>query len=589
MKSVALTFPKDGYTGRYRNRMLAAWGHPGQSFLAFEDALHSEHPIDAIWKALDGTEDCSCLYLEMPDAGEPAEAHTVYLMRSEASFEDLYYCNDPDRFLAGHSFAELLRRRAPRLNAPAADAFVCHMLFGTVPVPGTYIANVQRLAPGEMLTWSRKTGTFELSRMRRIVSRPATNRDLDGSGLEAALQGYMDGVDSGHVWNTLSGGVDSTLLQTFLPAGSHSVSLTFADPQFDYERTYARDASELLHTKHMFVEVSEDDVLPRFKRVLANAAIPPTHVHQVHFEEMLEKTGSDLISGNYADCTFGLDIAGHVYDAMQAKSRVEKLARWVSRFPALADRFAYGGRFKRWKLADRATVALRLYRSLSLPIAHWKSYPSQVYVSRDLDMLSQMVSWKDIERAVLGRMDTHLSTFQAVDPQAKGAAAHLEAAQWIDLRWSDAGQIRRQIAYAQGRRVYLPYACRSVFEASQAMPRDIRFYKDGVVKPVMKSLLQKRLPAYDVYKKKGYSSIPRAGRLRLLRNWIERESLELPAEASWPRILRSAHGGTLERAVVYAVWMKAIKENYAVPAARASASPHMNAVEIANAEPVAAG
>ncbi len=118
--------------------------------------------------------------------------------------------------------------------------------------------------------------------------------------------------------NLLSGGLDSSLVQAWLNelqpgVSSRSWSFTVEAESFGFEERYAREASQLLGTRHEFVTVSEAEYPDLFDRAIDALAEPTLYNEGWACQLALaERLAADpdaprvLFAGNAADALYGI-------------------------------------------------------------------------------------------------------------------------------------------------------------------------------------------------------------------------------------------------------------------------------------------
>ena len=200
-----------------------------------------------------------------------------------------------------------------------------HFLFRSVYGSDTYFQGVKRLIPGQYLRWVDGNIEVRLARIMDVVAEEAQYiREDDRAvnllceSLEGVVGDYVrqiEGMGKGYA-NLLSGGVNSTLVQYFINAASsqtrkRSISYAIQVPAFAFEVEYARQASQLLHTEHTFVDYTPQDYPGLLSRVIDILAQPPNleiepsflavaeHIHAAAWPEQF------FFSANAADLIFG--------------------------------------------------------------------------------------------------------------------------------------------------------------------------------------------------------------------------------------------------------------------------------------------
>jgi asparagine synthetase B (glutamine-hydrolysing) len=205
-----------------------------------------------------------------------------------------------------------------------------HFLFRHAPGTLTYFQNVRRLFPGQLLKW--REGDLDVSRVqdlrfpdddRRFQRADSRSVDVLYEELRGVVKAYVHDVEmSGYgLANLLSGGVDSSILQLIIneqlsptPIWSFSFAPT-RTPSFESEIEYARQASEVLGTKHTFIEFAPEDypdlVVSAIEK-LGQPVLSDVEPCKLALAGFLAEYRDDLrffFVGQGADVLFGLDIA----------------------------------------------------------------------------------------------------------------------------------------------------------------------------------------------------------------------------------------------------------------------------------------
>jgi asparagine synthetase B (glutamine-hydrolysing) len=164
-----------------------------------------------------------------------------------------------------------------------------HFLFRSVYGSSTYFKGVERLIPGYDLKWQENKTEIKLQRSLDAVTVEAQYiredvraLNLISEALESVIGNYTAQIESTGkgLATLLSGGVDSSVVQFFINANSsqhpmRSISFVIQVPTFEFEVEYARQATQLLHTEHTFVNYTPQDYPDLLIRVIDILAQPP--------------------------------------------------------------------------------------------------------------------------------------------------------------------------------------------------------------------------------------------------------------------------------------------------------------------------
>lgn len=315
--------------------------------------------------------------------------------------------------------------------------------------------------------------------------------------LDAALETALGEVKGRAGWaNLLSGGIDSTLVHTYFGASTPSISAASDSPEFANEVTYARTASTLLGSDHQFVAVREREYLADLEECIDVLALPPHHLQTVLIGHALRGgLQPNMVTAQLADALFGLGASLRAARAWTARS-------WVNLpgIQAVAGILgpSWAQRVSRWRDAHRA---------LSLPVDHPDSFAARFAVFGDVDEVSELLGEELVRERFVARINYVQDRVELARTQ-RALDRQLEFGHWIDFFCDDTVSIWRQLAHVYGKRLLAPFTARSVVDTVFGFPVRQRYVMRGEIKPVLKSLLARRLPAYPIHQEKGGSGLP---------------------------------------------------------------------------------
>lgn len=482
-----------------------------------------------------------------------ADGTTVRAHRGVTSGYDVFFLRTPTgEVVVTDCFRDALA------HLPAAERTVTrgivadHLLYRTTP-EGTYVAEVDRLGHGETLRWDPPAAPE-----REVTESLSAPRRLDAEGGVRALDAALDRVTSyasteGLV-TMLSGGVDSTLLHTYLPGGTPSASAAFETPEFEFEVEYAMRASSLLGTDHELVTALEREFPEHLEAAIDAVGMPPHQLQVPTFDLCYRNTGYDVyVNGQTAEGLYG-------HGAGLAKT--VWLTRPLRHLPALHPKQRTHGR-----------MAERLSRSPWDPrgaAQKQSQYPRLAHVE---DFAPDAL----LERRQLRRLSYVRERVPLVDA-SETFAAHLDWGHWIHRLCDNTLNVYRQLANARGKALRAPFAARAVAEAALAVPSPDRYVDGREGKPIPKALLDRKLPEYETSKPKGNGNLPAR---RFLRDGplveVERR-YDLPAFApvdDWETAVER-YPGMGWVLLSWAVWRDRVLSNDDL-----AVSPHARSVEVA--------
>ncbi len=426
----------------------------------------------------------------------------VELSRSLYSSNELYLVREGSgaALLVTDHFLTALRHSRPDLRAPDDDAVVDHFLFRTVPGTKTYARGVVRLGHGRTMHWDAASSTLE-ERRREVVERPGQETfdealRLAEQALEVAVDSATRNAAAGAVGNLLSGGVDSTLLQSMLPRGTRSLSAAIDSPEFEPETERALTASALTASDHRVVTLPEPEYLEALERFIREVGLPPHHLQSVLLGELFRRVEDDrsfLLTAELADGAFGL--GGLTWPAAALRSW-----GWIPR----ATR-----RLLPTFLKPHALRTAESWSRRTLPsVRSTDGLAARAACFTDFAFLAEAFGTAQIEKRLAARLEYVLDLCPFVIPDAGGVDAQIEAAHLVGYFCEDTLSIWRQAAMSQRGYLIGPFSHPAIIPAALRFRRRDRYRRSGETKPALKALLRSRLPEYDARLPKLSSGLP---------------------------------------------------------------------------------
>ena len=242
---------------------------------------------------------------------------TLYLYRDRAGEKPLYYYLDEK----GISFASELKCffKDPNFN-PTLDetGFKQYLMYGYTIGENTLIKNVQKLVPGNFLTFDRSTNKIQIEQYWTLPpnshSAEVTEQELIQKAstlLEAAVVSQLHAdVPLGIL---LSGGLDSSLMTAFAAKNTKEKVKTFhisfpGHGKYN-ESEYARKVSKYFNTEHHDLDGGVmkpeliDDILDFIDEPIADSSLLPTYLvsklTRQYVTVALGGDGGDELFGGY--------------------------------------------------------------------------------------------------------------------------------------------------------------------------------------------------------------------------------------------------------------------------------------------------
>jgi asparagine synthetase B (glutamine-hydrolysing) len=421
-----------------------------------------------------------------------------------------YYTGVGQSLFFSNNLGALARLTVQREINPRAIPL--HFIIREVPGKMTYFKDIFHLRPGEALHQQGSTLKVDLRLSLRALSgedygrlpvRPETIEEFYEL-LKTTIGRYLRAFGGAGWTNTLSGGVDSSVLQvainSLLPAGFQPETHTAAiqTDSFLHEIEYARTASQLFGTRHTFVNVDPGEY-PPWLIVTIKLLGQPTYSEIIAYKTAMyaylaSQSGTIryLFSGQTADALNGLQVARHIY-------YFEKL-RGVPRFiPRLLERGLAPFHLPQ---IGRAGKALRVYLAQDNPYL-----PDNF-----MNVLDNYTNWQ-VLYACFSPADIHeaLDYRNQLEVEYLDSDNLLERIQMVDLleAASDVACLNHQLALAFDRQVLYPYLDDLLLWANLRFDPRQRFFMGGRTKPVLKYILETKSASQATKNRKaggGFSS-----------------------------------------------------------------------------------
>ncbi len=476
------------------------------------------------------------------------EGRAVHLAatRSVSTGDELFYLVRPDGDLVLTDHFRCALSRLPPEHRVVPEASVAdHLLFRTTPGTNTYVRGIERLAHGERLEWTAQEG-FRTSRVDAL--RPRTLRERSEEQLDAVEGALEDALrvpePSGGLVNMLSGGIDSTLIHTFLGPDVPSTSVAIDSGEFSLEVRYAREASRLLGTRHELLRLEESRYLEHLEGSIETLGIPPHHLQTVLLDRAFQGPYRGYVTGQLADALFGLESSLLGWRAWSLRA--------LLRAPLVARAASLAGSAMRARVSRLAAAERRVARAPADPLG----YAMEFAIYSDLPLARRMVGERLVEERLQARLEYVRSCVELPTESPDALSAHLELGHWLDFYCDDTVSLWRQLAHGRGKFLIAPFTNPEVARAALEVAVRDRYVRRGTAKHLLKSLLKRRLPAYPVHQPKGGSGLPfvRYAQEGPLREVFRRYAIPDFAGLEDARALLSTPSWITWNAMTYAIW-----------------------------------
>jgi asparagine synthetase B (glutamine-hydrolysing) len=491
--------------------------------------------------------DATVLKIQLDD-GRPVQA-TVW--RGLSSGYEVYYTARPngDVLIADH-FRNLLALLPVSERSVTDGATVDHFLFRAVPGAESYCKDVFRAAHGERLTLNLDTGHTRTDQFDRIdVDCEKASVEEYEDWADTALHSVIDPL-SGEpgVTNLFSGGVDSTLIHTYLGKNVPALTVVRTDNTESFEAQYAAHSADLLGVdldRRLFDPSSFLDVLAGN---VAHVGMPPLFFQSGFYRAVWEAPQRKLITGLHADTLYG-------FGALSA--------RLASPFASALGNLILGAAAPILNSSPRLNAIRPAAAQLRCDPTDPFGYAGLTATRGDVGTISRALGSDLVEARLERRLAYALARSPQPNPSISRFYQHLELAHWCgNFGEDDLGRMRHA-AVARGKALAGPFYSKALLTAATRVPAKDRYLKRLDSKYILKGLLKRRLPAYPINQRKGQSTIPfepfyRSGPLSQV--W---ERYEMPSwfRETGPDGNTQIAPGAAQSAVLWAIWHKEVMEN----------------------------
>jgi asparagine synthase (glutamine-hydrolysing) len=477
-------------------------------------------------------------------------ANSIFLWRSLTSSFDLFYTIEGSKRYVSDSFAGCVLNLPPQARVPSRDAIIDHFLFRTVPAENSYCEKVRRTGHGMQIEFDLSRESIQKQQFARYARRPHIDSEsVSLKEIDNALEAATADVRGGQHALLFSGGVDSTLLATYLTENPLQTNI-ITSPEFEIELKYARHAARLLGREIQVNLLPEADYLRRMEEVIDRMAMPSHHAQTVILSEAFEGFPKGFVTGEFADGLFGgfrMGIAR--YGAKLANPAIATTLRVMSLLPL-----------------SRIRNAAKLSRELHTPPPTPGSIAFRSSQYGRLPTYLRFFSRSEIERRLIARYE-YISQFLDFEFVDRTWCTYLEAGQKTSFFCEDVLSAWRQLASSYGKTVYSPFVAQQLYDTAMSIRLPLRYTDGRVTKHLLKKLLTKRLPTYPINQRKlsGVVPIPRYTSSGPLEHWQEQYPPPDFIDAATLDEMHKNDQGALLHTLIYSVWRSRISKLNSAP------------------------
>jgi asparagine synthase (glutamine-hydrolysing) len=421
----------------------------------------------------------------------------VQLYRNLVGNGFTYYAEHQGGLVFGSNLAELVGELSSLGWEPIPNRDVLPVLFLYRCIPGreSLFKGVYRLMPGEIISFAEG----QLARSQHRTLGQLWTKVIPRSDAVDCVEETLSRVlaDCSHVSpdaaNTLSGGVDSSLIQALwnqVDVGHHRSEPTFSisvnHPNCRCDDDYAISAASAMGCRHTLVR-AEEPYAEYLRSSIAQTGEPPNHVQTAYFGQLarsLRAVGlTTALCGEGADSLFGLDIAGSY--------QLARMIRTLIPFPGL-----------RRAGAMLATWAGRDYLPECFRLADWLADPT--LGEHPVNRAASFADW-DLAESCFGRPALSAATAyrrKLLDQYEIGddPLDRIHAAGFLGEAM-DSASLWTTLFNAEGCQLLCPFLDSRVIAMAVNLDRRDR-YAFGRPKTLLKQALSRHVPRAMAYRPK---------------------------------------------------------------------------------------
>jgi asparagine synthetase B (glutamine-hydrolysing) len=425
-----------------------------------------------------------------------------------------------------------------------------HFLFRSVYGSSTYFRGVERLIPGYYLKWQENKTEIKLQRSldtvteeAQYIREDARALNLISEALESVIGDYTAQIEStgNGLATLLSGGVDSSVVQFFMNVNSsqhpmRSISFVIQVPTFEFEVEYARQASQLLHTEHSFVNYTPQDYPDLLTRVIDILAQPPN----LETEPSFLAVAKYIQAANWTERYFFTGQGGDTLFGGESAKKLKAL-QLIHKIPFAVPLLRGVGAV----LAPVTHRSRTLIRGAEI-IASENDPDSYVSAANDVCVYVLDENWDTIRRCFGDEaLRKALADRRNLIAKYSKSQHYLDKVYFIDLStdlWELAVQ-RQRLFLAHHIEQASPFFDEDILKTALTIHPDMRYIKGFRYKHLLRRLLWQKTNAPVAHKRKGPSTVNddlvawmRTGPLRPLIDDIQRPGFI--NKADFERLLR---------------------------------------------------
>jgi asparagine synthase (glutamine-hydrolysing) len=268
--------------------------------------------------------------------------------------------------------------------------------------------------------------------------------------------------------------------------------------------------------------------------------MPQTVVYQA----TLGHPGKLFVNGQFADALFGLR-ASIPYAIAFGQRHWLCLAEMLRLDRMLPESKATGLRRRNERVVQ-----------IAMPISHWQGLGARFALYTNIPVAEQILGQATIKRRIEARAEYVERRFRSEERDLHPLYAHLEFGHVLDFYCDESVSQWRQIAHARGKGLFAPFVFGSVVRAALAVERGERYLANGRIKYLLKDLLKRRVPAFDVDAQKAGGDLPFSRYLKSgpLRDTFDQYLMPDLVEPRVSAVTREAADWLTWNLLTFAIW-----------------------------------
>lgn len=487
--------------------------------------------------------------------------HLLISAKGLAGSHERFHASMDNRWYVTDHFRNAISQVPVASRTPSELATAEHYIFRAVHADQTYSQAVDRVTHGEMVTVDLSTGSVS----RQLIDRYEPPEDrLDRPGAIDRLDRALETATtldskSGRTALLFSGGVDSTVLLTYLYPNATPVTWVPDTPEFAIETEYARSAAALLDATVEEILVNEADVVTLLEESTKLMGWPAMHSGTPMFGVAYDAPFDTFFVGEGADALFGVGM------------RLATVSNWLANpvaIKVLGQARQKGPSRLRHRFDQLHDAALRLAR----PVGP-RSYALGNAGAPVADDVAAALNTDTVLAALQARIDYVDKRLDIETAPDDRGGRNLEYRHWV-YALGDAFIMGRHQAQGRGKALVNPFGSAAVVETALAVPPKIRYARGLRGKWMVKEVLKKRLPTYPIDRHKKHTAMPferfyETGPMRSI--W---DRYDVPAVFTGKAKDEMVAGNGLTwQAVAYAIWKAQVGDDV-------SLTPHQGSVHV---------